>query len=57
MQRFPQQLQTSYSEKEKAFSGYFIAFLKCASNLEHFDEKDEYPGSIISEIINSKTVS
>ena len=50
MQRFPQQLQTSYSQKGRAFSGYFIAFLKCASNLEHFDEKDEYPGSIISDM-------
>ena len=56
MQIFPQQLQTSYSQKEKAFSGYFITFFKCASNLEHFDEKDEYRGLIVSEIIDSKTV-
>ena len=34
------------------FSGFFIAFLKCAWNLEHFLKKDEYPSLIISEIID-----
>ena len=28
----------------------FIAFLKCAWNLEHFQKNDEYPTLIISEI-------
>ena len=28
-------------------------FLKCALNLEHFQKKDEYPGLIISEIIDA----
>ena len=32
MQNFPQQLQTSLSQKEKTFCGFFIAFLKWASN-------------------------
>ena len=30
MQNFLQQLQTLLSQKRKTFSGYFIAFLKCA---------------------------
>ena len=41
-----------YLKKLKTFCGFFIAFLKCACNLEHFDEKDEYPSLIISEIID-----
>ena len=56
MQNFPQQFQTSLFQKGKTFCLIFIAFLKFASNLEHFEKKDEYPGLIISEIINSKTV-
>ena len=36
MQNFPQQFQTPLSHKQKTFSGFFIAFLECAWNLEHF---------------------
>ena len=50
MQNLPQQFQTPTSQKQKTFSGFFIAFLKCASNLEHFEKKDEYSSLIISEI-------
>ena len=53
MQNLPQQFQTSLSQKQKNFSGFFIAFLKCAWNLEHFRKKDEYPSLIISEIIDA----
>ena len=56
MQNFPQQIQTSISQKQKTFSGFFIAFLECASNLEHFKKKDEHPRPIISEIIDSRRV-
>ena len=52
-QNFLQQLQTLLSEKRKTFSGFFVAFLKCALNLEHFGKKDESPSLIISEIIVS----
>ena len=38
--------------KNKTFWGFFIAFLKCACNLEHFEKKDEYPSLIISEIMD-----
>ena len=54
MQNFPQQFQTPLSQKQKTFSGFFIAFLKCAWNLEHFQKKDEYHSVIISEIINAE---
>ena len=40
--------------KNKTFSGLFIAFLKCAWNLEHFQKGDEYPSLIISEIIDAE---
>ena len=43
------------SNKQKIFSRFFIAFLKCAWNLEHFEKKDEYPSLIISEIIDGET--
>ena len=38
--------------KKKSFSGFFIGFLKCAWNLEHFEKKDEYPSLIISEMMD-----
>ena len=54
MQNFPQQFQTPVSQKQNAFSLFFIAFLKCAWNLKHFQKKDEYPSLIISEIIDAE---
>ena len=56
MQNFPQQIQTPISQKQKIFSRLFIAYLECASNLEHFGKKDEHPSPVISEIIDSETV-
>ena len=38
--------------KNKNFSQFFIAFLKFACNLEHFEKKDEYPSLIISKIMD-----
>ena len=54
MQNFLQQLQTLFSQKRKTFSGSFIPFQNCASNLKHFEKKDECPSLNISEIIISK---
>ena len=54
IQNLPQQFQTPLSPKQKTFSEFFIAFLKCAWNLEHFQKKDEYPSLIISEIIDAE---
>ena len=54
MQIFSQQLQTLLSQEEKLFCGFFIAFPKCAWNLEHSEKKEEYPSLIITEIIASE---
>ena len=54
MQNFPQQFQTPLYQKQKNFSGFFIAFLKCAWILEDFQKKDEYSSLIISEIIDAE---
>ena len=40
--------------KNMSVSGFFIAFLKYAWNLEHFQKKDEYPSVIISEVIDAE---
>ena len=54
MQKFPEQLETQLCQKLKAFSGLFIAFLKCTSSSEHFEKKDEPSGVSILEIIDCK---
>ena len=54
MQNLPQQFQTPLSQKQRTFSQFFVAFLKCAWNLEHFEEKYKYPRLIISELIDAK---
>ena len=54
MQNFLQQIQTLLSRKRKTLSWLFIAFLKCALNLLHFEKKDEFRSLIISEIIFSE---
>ena len=54
IQNFQQHIQTPLSQKQKPFSEFFIAFLKCAWYLEHFQKKDEYPNLIKSEIIDAK---
>ena len=45
-----------YLKKRKSFSGFFIAYLEYASNLEHFEKIDEHPSLVISEIIDSERV-
>ena len=54
MLNFTQKLEAPLSRKQKTFSGLFLAFLKCALNLEHFEKKDEYPSIVISRIIDSE---
>ena len=41
-----------YLKNKSLFVNLFIAFPKCACNLEHFEKKDEYPSLIISEIMD-----
>ena len=54
MQIFWQQLQRPLSQKGMVVFRFFIAFLKCAGNLEHSQKKEEYPSLIIAEIIASE---
>ena len=54
MLNFTQQLEAPLSQKQKTFSGFFLAFLKCALNLEHFKKKDEYPSLVISKVNDSE---
>ena len=54
MLNFTQQFEAPLSQKQKTFSGLFLAFLKCALNLEHLGKEDEYPRLVISKIIDSE---
>ena len=49
MLNFTQQFEAPLSQKQKAFSGLFLAFLKCALNLEHLEKNDEYLSLVISK--------
>ena len=54
MQIFLQQHETPLNKKGMAFLRFFIAFLKCAWNLQHSEKKEEDPSLIITEIIASE---
>ena len=54
MLNFRQQYEAHLSQIQKTFSQFFIPFLKCALNLEHFEQKDEYPSLVISKVIDSE---
>ena len=54
MLNFTPQLEAPLSQKQKLFTGFFIAFLKCALNLEHLEKKYEYPSLVIFRIIDSE---
>ena len=54
MLNFTQQLEAPLSQKQKLFFGFFMAFLKCAFNLEQLRKKDEYPRLVISKTIDSE---
>ena len=54
MLNFTEQYEALFSQKQKTFSEFFIGFLKCALNLEHFEEKDEYSRLVISKVIDSE---
>ena len=47
-------LKRHYLKKQKTVSGLFLAFLKCALNLEHSEEKDELSSLVISKVIDSE---
>ena len=54
MLNFTKQLEAPLSKKQRTFSEFFIAFLKCALNLEHLGKEDEYPSLVFSRIIDSE---
>ena len=54
MLNFTQKIEAPLPQNQKIFSGCFLAFLKCALNLEHFGEKDEYSSLAVSKVIDSK---
>ena len=54
MLNFTQQREAPLPQKQKTFSGLFLAFLKCPLNLEHLEKEDEYPSLVISKIIDSE---
>ena len=54
MLNFTQQVEAPFSQKQKIFSRFFLAFMKCAFNLEHLRKKDEYRRLVISKTIDSE---
>ena len=54
MLNFSQQFEPPISQKQKTFSEFFLAFLKCALNLDHLEKKDEYSSLVISKVIDSE---
>ena len=53
---FPTKTSNTNISETKNFFWFFIAYLECASNLEHFEKKDEHPSQVVSEIIDSERV-
>ena len=53
-QIFWEQLQILLSQNRQPFYQFLIAFPKCAWNLEHSEQKEEYPSLITNEIIGSE---
>ena len=54
MRIITQQFEALLSQKQKTVSGFFLAFLKCALNIENFEKKDEYPSLVISKVNDSE---
>ena len=49
-----QQIPTQLSQKQKAFSEFFLAFSKSTLNFEHFQKKDDLYSWNISYITHSE---
>ena len=54
MLNFTQQFEPPLSQKQKTFSQFFLAYQKCALNLENFEKKDEYRSLVNFRIIDSE---
>ena len=57
MRNFPQQFQSPLYQKQKIFSGFFIAFLKYAWNLEHFQKKVSILAQLFPKLLMLKDVA
>ena len=49
-----QPIRTQLFQKQKAFSRFFLAFLKFTLNFEHLQKKDDLHSGSISEITHSE---
>ena len=56
MLNFTQQLEALLSQKQKAFCGFFIAFLKCPFNLENFKKNMSTLAYFFPELLTPKDV-
>ena len=54
MLNITQQLEAPLSQKQRTFSGFFLAFLKCALNLQLFEKKDDYCSLVLSQVFDSE---
>ena len=54
MLKIMQQFEGPLSQKQKTSSGLFLAFLKCALNLEHSGKRDECSSLVLSQVIDSE---
>ena len=57
LENLRRQVQTQVCLKRKTSSGFFIALMKSALNLEYFEKKDQSHSLSITEINNCKTSS
>ena len=56
MLNFTQQLEAPLPQKQKTFSGLFLAFLKWALNLEHLEKKMSILAKLFPELLTPKKV-
>ena len=56
MLNFTKQLEAPLSKKQTTFSGFFIAFMKCALNLEHFKKKMSVLAQLFPKLMTPREV-
>ena len=56
MLNFTQQFEAPFSQKQKTFSGFFIAFLKFALNLKHLEKKMSILAELFAKLLTPKEV-
>ena len=57
IQTLRQQVQTTYSQKQKTLSWFFVAFLKCGWNFEHFKKKMDILAYLFPKLLMLKDVA